>query len=742
MITWQASRRNKLAFSYLNDPTERTNIGVNSTNPTQTTATTSFEGPTYRLSWTAPYSPRLLVDSIVSYQDAGLEIRPTTTGIKNSCVSGLPLLEDAQCVDLVTGQTSGSFNVNWDDKRQRFTLRTTASIFGGRFWGSSHQFKTGFIVENERFERTLNQRPSIQFFEATDDSSGDPERVGFVSATIAIPTVSTARATGTNWAVFAEDQLKPLSNLTITAGLRVDNEEINSNGMHPFDPEVEAALYQSLISRGLANPAEILQNSFTAFEDIDGFINELASILGIPQQDALTKLDSSATASTRWNRRRQPENVDIRNTNVSPFLAVSWDPFKTGKTKIAAAAGRHYDKIFLAIPLIELQPLTTDLNFRAKREGADWVVDTICGGVGACLRPSANVNTVDRNLETPYQDEFTFSIERELAAETSIALTYVNRNFQNQFQDIDLNHLPGDYGRCQFQSSANIKPLVPSPGEGQSLLDPFTGKFYIDTDPGNGDGRADDCLGRFVDNPDGEGGGVPEGGLPVFDGLLVRPDGFPDAYIQNPGWGEVFLIGNFNTTQYEALVLELTRRQYRNWQLNASYTYSEAIGDAEDFQQILGDDRTIINDEHGWLSYDQRHSVKVNATTIVPWAGGFRFGTSMQWQSGYPFSIRRRGVSIDTVPPTYVGLGSPESRVRLRYVTGQRNDQRNESWWNFDVHLAKEFNMQGGLNLQVTADIFNLLNEDHLTVVNQNNGFNAYFREFGRQWQLGLRLAF
>ena len=176
--------------------------------------------------------------------------------------------------------------------------------------------------------------------------------------------------------------------------------------------------------------------------------------------------------------------------------------------------------------------------------------------------------------------------------------------------------------------------------------------------------------------------------------------------------------------------------------MNASYTYSEAIGDAEDFQQILGDDRTIINDEHGWLSYDQRHSVKVNATTIVPWAGGFRFGTSMQWQSGYPFSIRRRGVSIDTVPPTYVGLGSPESRVRLRYVTGQRNDQRNESWWNFDVHLAKEFNMQGGLNLQVTADIFNLLNEDHLTVVNQNNGFNAYFREFGRQWQLGLRLAF
>jgi len=740
MITWQASRRNKLAFSYLSDPITVDNIGVNSTNPSTTTYTQSFEGPTYRVSWTAPYSPRLLVDSIVAYQDATLEIEPTTNGVSNTCVKGLSFLEGAQCVDLTTGQTSGSYNLNWDDSRQRFTVRTQASIFGGRFWGSSHQFTLGFEVANERYARTLDQRPQLTFFEATDDSAGDIERVGIVSARLTVPSVSTAEATGTNWAVYAEDQLKPLPNLTITVGARVDNEEINSSGMLPFDPDLEANNYLNGIRNNPANASAVLQTAFTAYEDIGQFVNDLAVELGLSRNTILVSLNPSVTTSTTWDRRRRPENVDIRNTNISPFLSISWDPFKTAKTRFAVSAGRHYDKIFLAIPLIELEPITTDMNFRATREGANWVVSELCGGVGACLRPSANVSTVDRNLSTPYQDEFAFSVERELAAETVIAFTYLRRSFEDQLQDIDLNHVAGDFGRCQLQELANTPPLIESPGAGQVLVDPFSGDTYVDTDPGEGDGRFDDCVGDFVDNPGG--GGAPEGGLPIFDGLLVRPDGFPDSYLQNPGWGEIFVVGNFNTTEYEAFILELTRRQYRNWQLNASYTWSEAVGDAEDFQQILGNDRTIIGDEFGYLAYDQRHSFKVNATTIVPWAGGFRFGTALGWQSGYPYSIRRRALSFDSVPPEYVGIGSPEARARLRYVTGQRNDQRNESWWNIDLSVSKEFNLEGGVNMQVSADVFNLLNDDPLRVFWQDNGFNTYNRAFGRQWQLGLRLAF
>ena len=44
---------------------------------------------------------------------------------------------------------------------------------------------------------------------------------------------------------------------------------------------------------------------------------------------------------------------------------MAWDPWRRGKSKLAVSAGRYYDKIFLAVPLIEVEPQTTDLVFDA-----------------------------------------------------------------------------------------------------------------------------------------------------------------------------------------------------------------------------------------------------------------------------------------------------------------------------------------------------------------------------------------
>ena len=50
--------------------------------------------------------------------------------------------------------------------------------------------------------------------------------------------------------------------------------------------------------------------------------------------------------SAFWNKERKRENLNIVNTNVSPALAVSWDPWGTGKTKFAAS-GRRYSYNFV-----------------------------------------------------------------------------------------------------------------------------------------------------------------------------------------------------------------------------------------------------------------------------------------------------------------------------------------------------------------------------------------------------------
>jgi hypothetical protein len=229
------------------------------------------------------------------------------------------------------------------------------------------------------------------------------------------------------------------------------------------------------------------------------------------------------------------------------------------------------------------------------------------------------------------------------------------------------------------------------------LEDPYTGVKYPDTNPGDGDGYLDPVTGSSDDNCAGDIEVVNWGGpdapcLPPFCDnirLLKRPDDRTDLYLQNPFWGDIYLIGNFNSIDYEAVVLELIRRQYRNWEMNASYTWSEARGDGEDFFQALGDDPTLRDSVFGFQSYDQTHVVKLNATTITPW--GVRLGTAVTWQSGLPFSLLSEEFSYDTQTPVMSVVGGEGSRPRQKYVTGVRNGQRNKAYWNVDLKMTREF---------------------------------------------------
>jgi hypothetical protein len=311
--------------------------------------------------------------------------------------------------------------------------------------------------------------------------------------------------------------------------------------------------------------------------------------------------------------------------------------------------------------------------------------------------------------------------------ETSIKLTYLRRKYRDQLQDIDINHQIGDEGYCVIADSLSEPVVVPSEGKDHLLLDVYTGERYVDEDEGRGDGRIDDCMGGFSR----------QGGL--FGQYVPVPDGLPDLYVLNPGWGEILLVGNFNTSDYEAFVLELVRRQYRNWQMNASYTWSEATGDAEDFDQLLGNERTLFEDERGHLSWDQRHVVKVSAITITPW--GFRLGGVVRWESGLPFSKLQSKLTAFNIP-LYYYQGDPDVRFRYRYPTRQRNDQRNPSYWTFDVRAVKEFGFSKRVHMQLTAEVFNLLNDNTLRIEEQVNYVNYGTRRFGRRFQLGLRLSF
>lgn len=723
-ITWQVSNRNKMAFNFRADPLTQTNVGISAVNPSNSSERLETGGPTYTLTWTAPYSPSLLVDSTVAYQDSKLSFTPMARDIPNECVAANSYLAPYTCFNVQSGLNSGSSNRDWHDSRQRLTLKSDATYYKGRFWGANHQFKTGLIFENERYFRSLERRPN--FISAPGLATGGTTRKTNYNITASLEPFSEQRAVGNTWGIYGEDIMRPISNLSITLGLRIENESINADGFIPLDPQADSDALLAA-TQGYSNIRRIQASVgyFVAYED------RLGSLAAVSAQFPGANVVPGAFYAQQvlWQRYRQPENINIHNLNFSPRLSVGWDPWNDGKTKFSVSAGRFYDKIFLGVVTTESEPVLA--NFEASSDNNRIAFD-----------PSFTYSYVDRNLRTPYNDEYSFKVERTFLQENTISLTYIHRNFKDQLQDTNVNQVPGDWGRCFPATGPGDPSLVASPGT-PILTDPYTGEVYQDTDPGVGDGRLDDCTGMKVQISSGS---PDEGGQPTLIDVQ-RPDTVADYYVLNPAWSDIFKIGNYNTSKYDGVTLEFVRRQYKNWQMEASYTWSKATGDAEDFNLALGDDRSTLQDEKGYLSFDRRHSVKVNATCLTPW--GFRLGGTAQWESGLPYSLLYRTASESTALPPYGAFGQTFTSVRTRYLTHQRNDQRNPSAWNFDAKIVKEFNLPKGMNLQLDAEIFNLLNEDTYSVYNnftksgqQINGTNDATRRFGRTYQIGMRLAF
>ncbi len=762
-FTWQVSPRNKLQFTYSADPLTMTNWGVSRVTSVDSSMRREIGGPTYRLGWTAPFSAKILVNSFVAFQNGYSNILPMTKGVNNNCVVESGSLQNAeswQCLDLETAVTTGSAYLTFRDRRQRLTTRSTADIFVGRLWGMDHQFKVGFELDNERYYRRQERKPDILYFTfrfpRDQNTQRTLQKIVMIYGRFAVPYQQIARATGNVFSLFFEDMVKPGQNLSITLGVRVDRDAANADGFQSIDPAAEedrfmalreqiarqyaedmlrqypTLTYHTVVQAAYQDPSlftAAANEAFTAYEDFGGFTDQLQSQVGSGVNvDSLYGSNIKQSASFIQKRRR--ESINLVNTNFSPALAVSWDPWSNGKTKLAFSARRYYGATPLNILMTEQEPAVVALRFYAVFTRGQALPET---SVDSGLNPAISVQVVDRNLRTPYSDEMTFSFERELWAETAMKLTYIRRKFVDWPQDVDTNHDSADYGACKLQVDAKA---------------PFPGWITMDYDDSGrpiGDGKPDDCDGRLVWPFVPKTGSEP---TPFdFGGALHWPDGYLDTYTHNIGWSSIYMVTSDNTGSYGGWVLEVTRRQYRNWQMNASYTFSRAIGDAEDWNSFLGDDRTTRDNERGYMSYDVRHSLKVNATTITPW--GFRLGTAVSWESGLPYSILEQKLAQDSAPPGLINLQPPEPRARLRYPTGQRNDRRNSPCWNFDVKLDKEMNLDKGINLQMAVDIFNLMNDRKYVIYDtfyktgyQLNGVNAGTIGNGRTYQLSMKLSF
>jgi len=628
-------------------------------------------------------------------------------------------------LSLNSNRISGPFYFDYSDSRTRDTLKEDLSFYIDDLLGT-HDVKAGMIFEKEGFDRTTHQRSFLQISkQSVDPSTG---RAGGTVGTF-LPTDGTVynSASGDHFGFYVQDSYKPLPNLTVGLGLRFDREGVRSHGFEFFEPAEQRQEFDLLmglkgveVQPGDLNSDGVLCLGMTGdplystisesshFQIIESALATSARSR-LTRHNFLTSIESSLLGQfgiddpllLRIGRPRQPEEILITNNNLAPRLSLSWDPRADGKSKLFASWGRFYGNLFLETVVGEEGPDTISPYYSYDSDGVDQngVPNNRIGQKISYSPPSAF--QVDRGLRTPFTDEVTAGFLREIAPEVSISLTYVRRDYRDQLQDVDVNH---SIRRPPFCSKEATTPTGYCDAFGITIV-PTRGSSFR------------------------------------FDRV---PDGYPDLYINNFNFNQIFRVGNYNFQAYRSYEFQITRRLRRKWQMDASYVFSKATGQAESFLSESGDDPALTELKSGYLDYDQRHVAKIHLVSFLP--GDWQLAGSITWSSGLPFSFTNRFQATDNVDFTQTrrlfGRRDPSTGY---FIEELRNSHRNHSAYDINVRTQKNF-VIGNTAAGAFFEIYNLLNADTLRVEEIDNRVRTLqadeTRRFGRRFQFGIQFDF
>jgi outer membrane receptor protein involved in Fe transport len=652
-----------------------------------------------------------------------------------------PLPPDMDLQTDVDGRTFGPGRFQYEDDRKRLSWVEDFSLYVGDLAGT-HDLKMGTVYEHEGYDSDTLQRPML--FYPSLGPPKPPKNVGSnprnlapvpdrLSTVQGIPAFVNNTATGDNLGLYLQDTWKPLPGLTVGLGLRFDYEKIDSFGYTSFDPAREGTEFRALMEasgvdmHGLdgvsvsglcADPlhncapgsdlslgllvSRLRQSAFSRMTRHNLDVEILSELLS-PITGGSADLEEVLGYSVQT---RAPEQFEISNSNLAPRLNLSWDPWGDGKTMLFGSWGRYYDKLFLGTVVLEQGPDTVVRQYSFDKDWRDSTGFPNNGFGSTLFQSPLSAFQVDRDLSTPYSDEWTAGFRRELAPEVLVSLRYVNRRYHDQLQDVDLNH--------------------------HTEIDPGTGKFTDHFGAG-------ECVG---------------------DSCTNWANGAPDLYINNLFFNRVYRLGNTNEQSYDGWELEFVRRLKRKWQMEASYTYSRARGDAESYLSTIGNDPALAEFESGYLRYDQTHVVKFSAIAFLP--HDWRLGGTASWASGLPYSNVVRYYDNDDV-----GYGQNRlvyGRVPhhgFGFTQEDRNTHRNPASYLFNTRVSKSFVM-GKASASAFFEVYNLLNSDTMRVRWLENipATHAYGgtdptpviipakvlvvgeREFGRRYQIGFQVDF
>ncbi len=232
---------------------------------------------------------------------------------------------------------------------------------------------------------------------------------------------------------------------------------------------------------------------------------------------------------------------------------------------------------------------------------------------------------IDKNLKHSHVDQYVVGIERELFEDFSVQFQYIRRNFNDFMGLIDTGTI---YEQAQRRDPGPDGKLGTSDDGGLVTV-------YNATNPGN--------RFRVYTNP-------------------------PDAF-----------------NRYNAVQVVARKRYSRDWQMQASYTWSRAEGTVGNRWHVnaarfdLGDPGTFVDPNRRYINafgrgpYDPTHEWKLLGTYRVPFWGGvnvssvYRYHTGMAWGRIFrPSGLRQGGRSYVRVEPQGTRRTDATNTIDLR----------------------------------------------------------------------------
>ena len=676
------------------------------------------------LTHTYTFSPNIVNELRAGYNFLRVDAFPqeplkdSDIGIKRvnaGTFPGLPLIRvNAAGGGFVTG-TSATIDVKAVSPST--TLADTISIVHGK-----HTFRTGgeFRYNENNYVLNFFTRGQIDFLTFNDFLQGNT----FVSVFGSGVGNRSLRAVDYNF--FGQDDWKVTPHLTLNFGLRYELD------LPPYDTRGRISTFDP----GLYQPRPLAVGGVPVGPPIGGYV-QAGNVIQQYEQAGVPKVD-----------KRVVKSIDANN--FAPRFGFAYAPGLGDKLVLRGGYGIYYSRTsFQYVTLNVIAPPTYVFGARVGAPVADPFFAAPPSSAFPTLVPGVALSGTlfDRNLRTPYIQQFNLNVQYALKPDLLMEVGYVGSRGVNLFRQVAIN-------QARLVSAA------------RPVTNDVTGAVISTNTPANAALR------------------VPYSGVGI------------NNFFQNQSTAQ---------SVYHSLQASLTKRYAHGLQFLASYTWSKSIDNASgqgggagvggvvnpggvgETSSILGNQLNNLANR-GASDFDRRHRFVLSGLWTLPLPGsrgssGFarylvkdwQLGTILTAQTGLPIDIVDAGsgsfyglsggsaalarpnwatgatvsTATQNVPAGY--YFNPASFVRPTIGAGQiipssggaaiadavgtdignvgRNVLRGPNQANLDFAISKRFPIRESYSLEFRADAFNLLNQVNLA--NPLSDFNAG-ASFGR----------